>query len=92
MGVNDETADHPQELTLFEYVVGELGPDTSDGVRVHMEGCPECRDRIVTLAMEMDELDRLPLVPIPHDLIVSAYRTASSARRRSIRQIGRAHV
>ncbi len=87
MGVNDETADHPQELTLFEYVVGELGPDTSDGVRVHMEGCPKCRDRIVTLAMEMDELDRLPLVPIPHDLIVSAYRTASSARRRSIRRL-----
>ena len=36
--------------------------------------------------MEMDELDRLPLVAIPHDLIVGAYRTASSARRRSIRR------
>ena len=86
MDVNDETAEHPPELTLLEYVVGELGPDTSDGVRVHVESCPECRDRIVTLAMEMDELDRLPLVAIPHDLIVGAYRTASSARRRSIRR------
>lgn len=87
MDVNDETAEHPQELTLLEYVVGELEPDTSDGVRVHVEGCPECRDRIVTLAMEMDELDRLPLVAIPHDLIVGAYRSASSARRRSIRRL-----
>ena len=86
MDVNDETAAHPPELTLLEYVVGELGPDTSDGVRVHVESCPECRERIVTLAMEMDELDRLPLVAIPHDLIVGAYRTASSARRRSIRR------
>ena len=86
MDVNDETAEHPPELTLLEYVVGELGPDTSDGVRVHVESCPECRERIVTLAMEMDELDRLPLVAIPHDLIVGAYRTASSARRRSIRR------
>jgi hypothetical protein len=86
MDVNDETAAHPPELTLLEYVVGELGPDTSDGVRVHVEGCPECRERIVTLAMEMDELDRLPLVAIPHDLIKSAFRPGSSARRRSIRR------
>ena len=86
MDVNDETAEHPPELTLLEYVVGELGPDTSDGVRVHVESCPECRERIVTLAMEMDELDRLPLVAIPHDLIVGAYRTASSARRKAIRR------
>jgi len=86
MDVNDETAEHPPELTLLEYVVGELGPDTSDGVRVHVEGCPECRERIVTLAMEMDELDRLPLVAIPHDLIVGAFGSAASARRRSIRR------
>ncbi len=86
MNVNDETATHPPELTLLEYVVGELGPDTSDGVRVHVEGCPECRDRIVTLAMDMDELEWLPLVAIPHDLIVGAFGPASSARRRSIRR------
>ena len=86
MDVNDETAEHPPELTLLEYVVGELGPDTSDGVRVHVESCPECRERIVTLAMEMDELDRLPLVAIPHDLIVGAFGPAASARRRSIRR------
>lgn len=86
MDVNDETAAHPRELTLLEYVVGELGPDTSDGVRIHVEGCPECRDRIVTLAMEMDELDRLPLVAIPHDLLVGAFGPASSARRRPMRR------
>jgi hypothetical protein len=86
MDVNDEAAVHPPELTLLEYVVGELGPDTSDGVRAHVEGCPECRDRIVTLAMDMDELDRLPLVAIPHDLIVGAPRPASSARQRSVRR------
>ena len=57
MDVNDETAAHPPELTLLEYVVGELGPDTSDGVRVHVEGCPECRERIVEAAGLAQEID-----------------------------------
>lgn len=83
MDTNDESSTHPPELTLFEYVVGELGPDTSDGIRVHIEKCPECRDRIVTLAMDMDELDRLPIVAIPHDLIKGAFGAPSSSRRRS---------
>ena len=86
MDVNDETGAHPPELTLLEYVVGELGPDTSDGVRIHVESCPECRDRIVTLAMDMDELDRLPLVAIPHDLIASAFRPGSGTRGRPLRR------
>ena len=84
MDVNDETAAHPPELTLLEYVVGDLGPDTSDGVRVHVESCAECRDLIVTLAMDMDELDRLPLVASPHDLIQSAFSGHSTNRRRSV--------
>jgi len=84
MDANDEAAAHPPELTLFEYVVGELGPDSSDGVRAHVEGCAECRDRIVTLATDMDELDRLPLVAIPHDLIKGAFGGHRNHRRRSV--------
>ncbi|MSO47737.1 MAG: hypothetical protein EXQ67_06600 [Thermoleophilia bacterium] len=87
MDLHDETAAHPPELTLFEYVVGELGSDRSDGIRVHVEGCPECRDRIVSLAMEIDELDRLPLVAIPHDLIRGAFDGRSTQRRRSLLRI-----
>ena len=84
MDANDETAAHPSELTLLEYVVGELAPDSSDGIRVHIENCSECRDRIVTLAMDMDELDRLPLVAIPHDVLTDARGYGSGPRRRSI--------
>ena len=77
---------HPEELTLLDYVVGDLGPDSSDVVRRHVETCPTCRDRIVDLAMDMDEIDRLPIVAIPHDLLRGAFPNVrgGSGRRRVV--------
>ncbi|MGI9117779.1 MAG: zf-HC2 domain-containing protein [Gaiellales bacterium] len=65
----EETELHPEEVTLLDYVVGELAPDSSDAIRRHVERCPTCRERIVDLSMDMDEIDRLPMVPIPHDIL-----------------------
>ena len=64
----DEPA-HPEEVLLLDYVVGDLAPDSSDAIRRHVERCADCRERIVDLAMEMDEIDRLPTVAIPHDML-----------------------
>jgi len=64
---------HPEEVTLLDYVVGDLGPDSSDRIRQHVETCVFCRERIVDLAMDMDEIDRLPMVAIPHDILRSAF-------------------
>jgi hypothetical protein len=75
---------HPEELTLLDYVVGDLGPDSSDAIRRHVETCPSCRERIIDLATDLDELDRLPSVAIPHDLLRDALRRSPGARRRGI--------
>ena len=65
----DEDTQHPEEVTLLDYVVGDLAPDSSDAIRRHVERCADCRERIVDLAMEMDALDQLPTVAIPHDVL-----------------------
>ncbi len=63
MDDSEDTATHPTAVALLDYVVGDLAPDASDDVRRHVEGCGDCRDRVVALASAMDELDRLPSVP-----------------------------
>lgn len=86
---DDEQHDgHPEEVTLLDYVVGELGPDSSDAIRRHVETCPSCRDRIVDLAMDMDEIDRLPMAAIPHDILRATFSPEHSitGRRRSARR------
>ncbi|MEI8262051.1 MAG: hypothetical protein WCG77_11200, partial [Actinomycetes bacterium] len=79
---------HPEEVTLLDYVVGDLGPDSSDRIRQHVETCVFCRERIVDLAMDMDEIDRLPMVAIPHDILRSAFSPEHvlGGRRRSARR------
>ena len=81
----DDGADrqHPEEVTLLDYVVGDLAPATSDGIRRHVETCADCRERIVELATEMDAIDRLPTVAIPHDVLREAFPAGFPARRRS---------
>lgn len=84
MAHGDEHEGHPEEITLLDYVVGDLGADSSDSIRRHVEMCPSCRERIVDLAMDMDEIDRLPMVAIPHDILRSALspdRTITGHRR-----------
>ncbi len=85
----DDTIAHPQEVVLLDYVVGELGPDRSDAIRRHVDSCPDCRERIVTLAMSMDEIDRLPVVGIPHDLLLGSFKRGRerTPSRRSVRSL-----
>lgn len=83
MPLDDDHAVHPQEITLLDYVVGDLGADTSDLIRRHVETCQTCRDRIVELTLDLDELDRLPLLPIPHDLLGAPAAAARAPRRRA---------
>ncbi len=70
-------------------MVGELGPDTSDAIRRHVDSCPDCRERIVTLTMSMDEIDRLPVVGIPHDLLLGSLKRGRerTPSRRSVRSL-----
>jgi anti-sigma factor RsiW len=75
----DETAIHPAEITLLDYVVGELEHERSAEIRRHVAGCPECRDRIVELSLAMDELDRLPSAGLAQDA-VAAVRPRRAAR------------
>jgi anti-sigma factor RsiW len=79
---------HPAEVTLLDYVVGDLGPDMSDDIRAHVESCPSCRERIADLAMDMDEIDRLPMVAIPHDILRNAFSPERelSGRQRTARR------
>lgn len=80
---DEDDAFHPEEVTLLDYVVGDLAPDSSDVIRQHVERCADCRERIVDLAMEMDALDRLPTVAIPHD-VLRGVRAEGARRRRSV--------
>ncbi len=85
----DDTIAHPQEVVLLDYVVGELAPDRSDAIRRHVDSCPDCRERIVTLAMSMDEIDRLPVVGIPHDLLLGSLKRGRerTPSRQSVRSL-----
>jgi anti-sigma factor RsiW len=72
----EDEEEHPEEVALLDYVVGDLAPDSSDAIRQHVERCADCRERIVDLAMEMDEIDRLPTVAIPHDVLRGVFPAA----------------
>jgi len=77
---HDETAIHPAEVTLLDYVVGELEHERSSEIRRHVAGCPDCRDRIVDLSLAMDELDRLPSAGHGHGRVGSATQPRRAAR------------
>ena len=77
---------HPAEVLLLDYMIGELGPDSSDAVRRHINGCRECRGRVSSLSLAMDEIDRLPSAAIPHDVLQQSTLTSGRrARRRLVR-------
>ena len=67
MSSRDRIPDHPEELELLDYLVGQLPPEASDDVRRHVATCRACRRTIADLELTVDELDRLPTVAIPHD-------------------------
>ncbi len=71
MSSRDLLPDHPAELTLLEYLVGDLPDETSDRIRRHVAACRACRRTIADLSMTVDELDRLPTVPLVHEIHVA---------------------
>jgi anti-sigma factor RsiW len=81
----DILPEHPAELTLLDYLVGHLPPDVSDQIRRHVSSCRACRRTIAELSLTVDELDRLPTVPIPHDAIADGRRPRQRRGRRLLR-------
>ena len=81
----DILPEHPAELALLDYLVGHLPPDVSDQIRRHVSSCRACRRTIAELSLTVDELDRLPTVPIPHDAIAEARRHRQRRGGRLIR-------
>jgi anti-sigma factor RsiW len=62
-----EPAHHPEELLLLDYVIGQLPAETRDQIKRHVSACRACSRTIDDLILTVDELDRLPTMPIPHD-------------------------
>jgi anti-sigma factor RsiW len=58
---------HPEELLLLDYVIGQLPSETRDQIKRHVSACRACSRTIDDLILTVDELDRLPTMPIPHD-------------------------
>ena len=58
---------HPEELLLLDYVIGQLPAETRDQIKRHVSACRACSRTIDDLILTVDELDRLPTMPIPHD-------------------------
>jgi|tagenome__1003787_1003787.scaffolds.fasta_scaffold19791801_2 anti-sigma factor RsiW len=58
---------HPEELLLLDYVIGQLPSETRDQIKRHVAACRACSRTIDDLILTVDELDRLPTMPIPHD-------------------------
>lgn len=79
MSSRDLLPDHPAELTLLEYLVGDLPDETSDRIRRHVAACRACRRTIADLSLTVDELDRLPTLPRQHEA-VARHETAPEPR------------
>jgi anti-sigma factor RsiW len=85
MSSRDLLPDHPADLTLLEYLVGDLPTDASDRIRRHVAACRGCRRTIAELSLTVDELDRLPTVPIPHDAMAFGEEERARPFRRVLR-------
>jgi len=81
MSSRDKLPDHPAELTLLDYLIGQLPPEASDQIRRHVSACRACRRTIADLSLTVDELDRLPTVAIPHDTLGFGIDRPASSRR-----------
>ena len=40
---------HPTERSLGRFVSNEMGPRGRKSIKVHLDGCPACRDRTMQL-------------------------------------------
>lgn len=60
--------DHLDELTLYEYLDGELDAATSQSISSHLATCPVCQAQLVRLQGLFATLDSLPELPLTVDL------------------------
>jgi hypothetical protein len=74
---------HPDDLTLQEYALGQLEADREASVRQHLDGCPHCRARVrewqafgERLAADLRrDLDRVtPGNPLDFDSVAGQWR------------------
>src|SRR5262249_37660173 len=43
---------HPTDRTLHDYGLGQLDDASAESVNAHLEGCPECRQRVAALTSD----------------------------------------
>jgi anti-sigma factor RsiW len=78
---------HPQ-TALIPYIRGQLAPDESEGVRLHLEGCAACRAETASLLATWEEVSaRMEELPQPEWIAYrSELRRKLDARRCSRRR------
>jgi hypothetical protein len=63
------TDDHLSTDELAELDEGLLAPEAADAARAHLDGCDECRARLVAIAAIRTTLGALPPVTMPDDVV-----------------------
>jgi anti-sigma factor RsiW len=43
---------HPTDQTLHAYGLGQLDDASAEAVNQHLEGCPDCRQRVAALSSD----------------------------------------
>lgn len=70
---------HLDELTLYEYLDGELDAAANQSISAHLTTCPACQAQLTRLQQLFTTLDSLPEAPLTVDLtprIMAAVRPA----------------
>ena len=70
---------HLDELTLYEYLDGELDAAANQSISAHLANCPACQTQLARLQQLFTTLDSLPEAPLSVDLtprVLAAIRPA----------------
>ena len=73
--------------SLGAHVLGQLGPDERAAFEAHLEGCPDCREELATLAplarlLPLADPDRLCPAPAPPPRLADQVASAVAHERR----------